>query len=144
MMIQLPKYLLLGFAAILGALALLLWLVFLRPAERKTAQGVITHRIFKPAGEYVQYPAGMRGAFFAPSRIPMAECYVFTIQVNGLAADVAVALNTLAAEEFNVGQVVNIEYQERGFPGIWRRAYVLKMLPNRVQPGTVMQPVKVE
>lgn len=126
-MTQLPKYLLLGFAAILGAFALLMWFAFLRPVERKTAQGVITRKIFKPAGEYVQYPVGMRSAFFAPSRIPIAECYVFTLQVDALAADVGVALNTLAAEEYNIGQKVNIEYQERGLPGIWRRVYVIRM-----------------
>ena len=69
----------------------------------------------------------MRSAFFAPAHIPIAECYVFTVQVDALAADVAVALNTVAAEEFNAGQRVNIEYQERSLPGIWRRVYVLRM-----------------
>ena len=127
MLTQLPKYLLLGFAAIFGALALLMWFVFLRPVERKTAHGVITNKIFKPAGQYVQYPVGLRSAFFAPSRIPIAECYVFTIQVDELAADVGVALNTLAAEGYDVGQRVKIEYQERSLPGIWRRVYVLQM-----------------
>jgi hypothetical protein len=98
-----------------------LWFVFLRPVERKTAQGVITHKIFKPAGQYVQYPVGM------PSRIPIAECYVFTIQVDDLAADVAVALNTLASEEYTVGQKVKIQYEERSLAGIWRRVYVTQM-----------------
>lgn len=120
-------YILLPFAAICAVAALLLWFVFLRPVAVRTAQGVIMHKIFKPAGEYVQYPVGMRSAFFAPSRIPIAESYVFTIQVDEIAADVAVALNTLAAEEFNVGQKVKIEYQERSLPGLWRRVYVLRM-----------------
>ena len=126
-MIKLPAYILLPLAAIFALAALLLWFVFLRPVERKTAQGVITHKILKPAGQYVQYPAGMRTAFFAPSRIPIAECYVFTIQVDDLAADVAVALNTLAAEEYEVGQRVKIQYQERSLPGIWRRVYVMQV-----------------
>jgi hypothetical protein len=125
--IKLPAYILLPLAAIFALAALLLWFVFLRPVERKTAQGVITHKILKPAGQYVQYPAGMRTAFFAPSRIPIAECYVFTIQVDDLAADVAVALNTLAAEEYEVGQRVKIQYQERSLPGIWRRVYVMQV-----------------
>jgi hypothetical protein len=118
---------LLIFAAICAVFALLLWFVFLRPVARKTAQGVITHKIFKPAGQYVQYPVGMRSAFFTPSRIPIAECYVFTIQVDDLAADVAVALNTLASEEYTVGQKVKIQYEERSLAGIWRRVYVRQM-----------------
>ncbi|HXA05582.1 MAG TPA: hypothetical protein VNY30_12120 [Bryobacteraceae bacterium] len=124
---RLPVYILLPFAAICSVVALLLWLVFLRPVERKTAPGIITHKILKPAGQYVQYPVGMRAAFFAPSRIPIAECYVFTIQVDDIAADVAVALNTLAAEEYQVGQTVKIQYEERSLPGIWRRVYVTQM-----------------
>jgi hypothetical protein len=126
-MVAISRYLLVLFAAICGMFAVTMWFVFLRPVERKTAQGVITHKILKPAGQYVQYPAGMRTAFFAPSRIPIAECYVFTIQVDDLAADVAVALNTLAAEEYEVGQRVKIQYQERSLPGIWRRVYVTQM-----------------
>jgi hypothetical protein len=118
---------LLIFAVICAVFALLLWFVFLRPVARKTAQGVITHKIFKPAGQYVQYPVGMRSAFFTPSRIPIAECYVFTIQVDDLAADVAVALNTLASEEYTVGQKVKIQYEERSLAGIWRRVYVRQM-----------------
>jgi hypothetical protein len=124
---RLPINILLIFAAICAVFALLLWFVFLRPVERKTAQGVITHKIFKPAGQYVQYPVGMRSAFFTPSRIPIAECYVFTIQVDDIAADVAVALNTLASEEYTVGQKVKIQYEERSLPGIWRRVYVMQM-----------------
>src|SRR5216684_2590349 len=124
---NLPGIALYLFAAICGVFALLLWFVFLRPVAQKTAQGVITHKILKPAGQYVQYPVGMRSAFFAPSHIPIAECYVFTIQVDDLAADVAVALNTLAAEEYEVGQKVKIQYEERSLPGIWRRVYVTQM-----------------
>ena len=126
-MTSISKYVLFPFAAICGIFILTIWFVFLRPVERKTAQGVITHKIFKPAGQYVQYPVGMRSAFFTPSRIPIAECYVFTIQVDDLAADVAVALNTLAADEYNVGQKVKIQYEERSLPGIWRRVYVTQM-----------------
>lgn len=127
MIAQLPRYLFFAFAGICALLFLVLWFVFLRPVERKTAQGVITHKIFKPAGQYVQYPVGMRSAFFTPSRIPIAECYVFTIQVDDLAADVAVALNTLASEEYTVGQKVKIQYEERSLAGIWRRVYVTQM-----------------
>jgi hypothetical protein len=124
---MLPKNVLFALAAVFALAFIVIWFVFLRPVELRTAQGTITNKIFKPAGQYVQYPVGMRSAFFAPARIPIAECYVFTIRVEDLAADVGVSLNTLATEEFNVGQPVMIQYQERSLPGIWRRVYVLQM-----------------
>jgi hypothetical protein len=124
---SIPAYVLLPFAAVCAVVALLLWLVFLRPADRKVGQGAITRKIFKPAGEYVQYPSGMRDAFLAPARIPTGECYIFAVRVDGLSADAGVALNTLAAEEYEVGQRVSIEYQERGLPGVWKKVYVTRM-----------------
>ena len=126
-MVRLPIYILLPFAAICAVGALVLWLVFLRPVDRKTAQGVITYKIFKPAGQYIQYPVGMRSAFFAPSRIPVAECYVFAVRVDSLAGDVGYALNTVAAQEYEVGQTVKIQYEERSLPPVWRRIYVTNM-----------------
>lgn len=123
----LPKPVLLAFAALCALFALAMWLVFLRPVERRTAQGVITHKIFKPAGHYVQYPVGMRDSFYSPSTIPIAECYVFAIHVDGLPLDVGVSLNTIAAREFEVGQSVNIQYQERSIPLLWKRVYVTQM-----------------
>jgi len=123
----LPKSVLFSFAAICTVAGLLLWLVFLRQVERKSARGTITQKIFKPAGEYVQYPVGMRSAFLAPSRIPIAECYVFVVHADILAADVGVALNTVAAQEYEIGQSVNLQYEERTLPGIWRRVYVIQM-----------------
>ena len=104
-----------------------MWLVFLRPAATKAAQGVITYKVLKPAGQYVQYPTFTGGSFYTPNIIPIAECYVFVIQVDPLAASLGYSLNTVASARFEVGQKVNIQYQERGLPGIWRRIYVTSM-----------------
>ena len=41
--------------------------------------------------------------------------------------DVGYALNTIAAQEYEVGQKVNIQYQERGLPLLWKRVYVAQM-----------------
>jgi hypothetical protein len=123
----LPRYLLFAFAAICALVAAAMWLAFLRPVEQKTAQGLITHKIFKPAGQYIQYPVGMRENFYTPSTIPIAECYVFVIHVDGLESDVGYALNTVAAQDFEVGQKVSIQYQERSLPLVWKRVYVTQM-----------------
>lgn len=125
------KYLLYVFAGICAVFALMMWFVFLRPAVTKTAQGKITEKIFKPAGQYVQYPIRTGGgSFYAPSVVAMAECYVFVIQIDGSSDSVGYSLNTLAAREFEVGQTVRTEYQERGLPGIWHRIYVTKLTGN--------------
>jgi hypothetical protein len=122
------KYLLYVFAGICAVLALMMWVVFLRPAVNRTAQGKITEKIFKPVDQYVQYPTRTSASsFYAPSVISIAECYVFGIQIDGSSDSVGYSLNTLAASEFDVDQKVRIEYHERGFPGIWHRLYVTKM-----------------
>lgn len=116
------------FAVICATFAFLMWFVFLRPAITKTAQGTIISKVFKPAGQYVQYPSPTSGAFYTASVIPLAECYVFIIQADQLQASVGFSVNTLAARQFEIGQQVTIEYQERGLRGIWRRVYVIRML----------------
>jgi hypothetical protein len=124
---KLPPYILLSFAAICAFFGLLIWFVFLRPAATKAAEGVITYKVLKPAGQYVQYPTFTSGSFYTPSIIPIAECYVFVIQVDQLSASVGYSLNTLASGQFNVGQRVNIQFQERDLPGVWHRIYVTGM-----------------
>jgi len=124
---RLPTAVLFTFAAIFAVFAGGMWLVFLRPVERRTAQGTITHKIFKPAGQYVQYPVGMRDSFYSPSTIPIAECYVFAIHLDQPPLDVGYALNSIASRDFEVGQKVNLVYQERSVPFMGRRIYVLQM-----------------
>jgi len=123
----LSKLVLFAFAAIFAVLAIGMWVVFLRPVERRTAQGTITHKIFKPAGQYVQYPIGLRDSFYSPSTVPIAECYVFAIHLDQPSLDVGYVLNTVASGDFEVGQKVNLVYQERSVPFMGRRIYVLQM-----------------
>ncbi|MGO9109810.1 MAG: hypothetical protein ACLP9L_11310 [Thermoguttaceae bacterium] len=117
-------------AAILAFLALGIWAVFLRPVPRRTTRAVIAAKTFKPAGEYWQWQAaGDDRNFRTPTRIPIAECYVFTLRADDLPGDVIYGVNTIAANAFEVGQAVEIQYQKRALPGIWRRYYVLDMKP---------------
>ncbi len=117
------------FAGLLLVFGLAVWFVFLRPVPRETAVGVVTQKTFKPAGQYWQFPTGERSSFFGPTRIPIAECYVFVIQAEGQPLPAAFSLNTVAAEQFAVGQKVAIVYEVRGLPLIWKVACVLEMKP---------------
>jgi hypothetical protein len=118
------------FAGFCAVFALAVWFALLRPAETKSVAGVITSKVYKPAGEYVQYPAGLRrDSFYSPNRIPTAECYIVIIHVDDLHADVGYAANTIEAGNYNVGQAVSLRYQLRGIPGLWRRFFVLGLSP---------------
>ena len=68
---------------------------------------------------------GDRDGFW--TRIPIAECYVFGIRVEGRSAEARIARNTVEAQAFNVGQRVQIEYVEGGLPPIWKRVYLTDM-----------------
>jgi hypothetical protein len=108
--------------------AVSIWFTFLRPVAPKTAVGIIRTKTVKPAGEYWQQPAGARSSFLMATKIPIAECYVFGIQMDGQAGEARVSLNTVAAQAFDVGHRVRIQYVKRGLPLIWKRIYVTDMV----------------
>ena len=114
-------------AAIFALFALLMWFSFLRPVPRETAAGVITKKTFKPAGTYTQYPGGDRSSFYTPAKIPIAEAYIFTIQLTDPPRVAYFVLNTVGSEGFAIGQKVRIEYEMRGFPLMAKRYLVFNM-----------------
>lgn len=116
-------------AGIFLSFAAVIWLVFLRPVPVEKLTGIIRTKVFKPAGEYMQYQPGNRTSFRTPTRIPIEECYVLGIEVEGERDEFKYAVNTTAATRFEVGQRVVIEYQRRGFPPFWRRVYVTDVQP---------------
>jgi len=117
----------LGLALFFAIVAAGIWCVFLRRTPTHSATGRVTGKSFKPAGEYWQPPSGERSGFWTPTRIPIAECYVFEIQLDDRPMKVVYSVNTVAAREFDVGQRVVIEYVERGIPFVWKRIYVSTM-----------------
>jgi hypothetical protein len=123
-------YALLIVAAAFALSAAAISCLFLSPVRTQTAHGVIVSKTFKPAGTYSQYPVGVRPGFRTANEIPIAECYVFEINVDGMPASVHYALNTVASEQFQVGQRVRVEYQQRGIPLLWSRIYILDMKPE--------------
>jgi hypothetical protein len=114
-------------ALLFALIAGLTWFAFLRPVPVQTVVGIIRSKSFKPAGEYWQQPAGNRDSFWTATRIPIAECYIFGIQVDGQVDEARASLNTIESQAFNVGQRVQIEYVERGLPLVWKRVYVTRM-----------------
>ncbi|MDQ3254763.1 MAG: hypothetical protein M3R15_12795 [Acidobacteriota bacterium] len=114
-------------AALFAVLAGVIWLVMLRPVERRTAAGIIATKTFQPASTYSQYQGGADRGFRGSNQIPIAESYVFDIKVEGMAEPVRMSLNTVASKEFEVGQRVRIEYEQRGVPPFWQKAYALEM-----------------
>jgi hypothetical protein len=103
--------------------------LLLQAAEAKTAICIITNKTFKSASSYWQSPSGIRRGFWGPNKIPIAESVVFEIRVEGLSGAVHYTLNTVAANQYNVGQKVQIEYVERAIPLMWRYIYVTEMRP---------------
>ena len=114
-------------AILLAAFALSIWLVFLRPVSQKSAIGMITNKTFQPASTYSQYQGGADRGFRGSNQIPIAESYVFDIKVEGMAEPFRMSLNTVASKEIEVGQRVRIEYEQRGVPPFWQKAYALEM-----------------
>jgi hypothetical protein len=99
-----------------------LWFVFLRPVPIQRATGTVTDKIFKPAGEYAQNRSGSQMSY-----IPIAESYIFIIQIDGSREVVRYSLNRVGSREFDVGKRVQIEFKRRGIPLLWSRLYVLDM-----------------
>jgi hypothetical protein len=110
-------------------IALLAQWALLRPAKPASAVGVITARDYKPASTYVQHPTGLRSGFWRPTRIPLTECHVFRLRVEGLPGEARLALGTQAAQDFEVGQTVRVEYVERGLPLFGKRLLLVDMKP---------------
>jgi hypothetical protein len=108
-------------------LALLIWVVLLRPIPVRNAAGVIRTKTLQPPGVYLQYQPGARGSFRTPTQIPIAEHFELGIEVPGERTPLRYAANTVEGAAFDVGQPVTVEYQERGFLSLWRRVYVLNV-----------------
>ena len=119
---------LLSLSLFLAIIAVSTWLIFLRPVPIHAASGTITNKTFKPAGTYWQYPSdSTRGGFRMATPIPIAEAFVFEIKTDGFEGPIFFSLNTVASENFGIGQRVQIRYRIRGIPLVAKRVYVLDM-----------------
>lgn len=108
--------------------AIVIFLVFLRPAVETTASGTILSLSSKAADTYVQHQSGGSRGFRTPTEIAIAEATILEIKLDDRADPIRYSVNTLAGEEFEVGQRVSVNTQERGFKPIWHRVYVMDVV----------------
>ena len=106
--------------------AALMWFAFIRPVPEETATGRITGRWHKPEGETTVTPSGANRGFRAPIRIPIAEAYIFEIELDG-GDTIGASLNVILGRDFEAGQRVRIRYIRRGIPPFWTRRMVTSM-----------------
>jgi hypothetical protein len=111
------------FAVLTGGI----WVVLLRPVPLKTAMGTIMKRSFEPAGTYWQHRVGVNRGFRTATPIPIAEAYIFEVSVDGFENPFFYSLITVASQAFEVGTRVQVRYQEKSIPFIWKRLYVVDM-----------------
>lgn len=114
-------------AAVLVIFAGLMWYAFLRPVKEETAMGTITAKVYKPAGTTTIQQTGANRGFRSPTVVPVADAYIFQIDVTGLDKPAAIALNTILSRDFEVGQRVRVHYMHRGIPPFWQRIVVTRI-----------------
>src|SRR5512143_502029 len=98
---------LLGFAAAM-------WYGFIRPAPEQTATGRIVAKYHKPEGETVVTFSGANRGFQTPTRIPIAEAYLFDIALDS-GQRIGASLNVVMGRDLQEGQRVRVRYIRRGF-----------------------------
>jgi hypothetical protein len=101
--------------------------VFMRTSQPKTAFGIIRNKIGYGGGTYQQQQVGIDRGFRTPNQIAIAASYTFEVEVEGLTEKARCSLNTIAAEKFEVGQKVRVQYIHKGMKPIWSRVYVTSM-----------------
>jgi hypothetical protein len=114
-------------AAVFALGAVFIGCTFLKTSAPRTGQGVIRSKTGYGGGTYSQQQVGAQRGFRTASSIPIAPSYTFEIEVEGLAEKARCSLNTIAAEKFEVGQKVRVEYIVRGMKPFWSRVYVTSM-----------------
>jgi hypothetical protein len=101
--------------------------VFMRTSQSKSGNGIIRSKVGMGGGTYQQQQVGTDRGFRTPNQIAIAPSYTFDVEVEGLAERARCSLNTIAAQKFEVGQKVRVEYIVRGMKPIWSRVYVTSM-----------------
>ncbi|NJD10276.1 MAG: hypothetical protein FIB01_07465 [Gemmatimonadetes bacterium] len=112
---------LLGFAAAM-------WYGFIRPVPEQTAMGRILAKYHKPEGETVVSISGANRGFQTPTRIPIAEAYLFDVELDG-GQRVGASLNVVMGRDLGEGQRVRVRYIKRGFPPFWSKLMVTALEP---------------
>jgi len=113
-----------GFFALAG---ICIGCLFMRTSSPKSGNGIIRSKTGSGGGTYSQQQVGAQRGFRASTSIPIAPSYIFEVAVEGLPDLARCSLNTVAAEKFDVGQKVGVEYIVRGMKPFWSRVYITNM-----------------
>jgi hypothetical protein len=116
-------------AGLFALAAILIGCAFLKTSPPQTGTGVIRSKTGYGGGTYSQQQVGAQRGFRASTSIPVAPSYTFEVAVEGLPEMARCSLNTVAAEKFEVGQKVRVEYLVRGTKPFWSRVYITNMEP---------------
>lgn len=114
-------------AGVFAFAAVFIGCVFLRTSPSQTGTGIIRIKTGYGGGTYSQQQVGAQRGFRTATSIPIAPSYTFEIEVEGLPDRARYSLDAVAAENFDVGQKVRVEYIVRGIKPIWSRVYATKM-----------------
>src|SRR5512138_684106 len=109
-----PVKFLLIVAGVFALGAVFIGCTFLKTSPAQTGQGVIRSKTGYGGGTYSQQQVGAQRGFRGSTSIPIAPSYTFEVAVEGLPDLARCSLNTVAAEKFDVGQKVRVEYIVRG------------------------------
>jgi hypothetical protein len=113
---------------IIAAVALpaagLLWFMFVRQVPEKSATAVIRSKTFLDAHTITRYPSNIFRQTWTPQQIRINEAFVFGLAVEGQDREALFALDTVSSRVYEVGQTVQVTFEERGLPPIWTRLRV--------------------
>ncbi len=123
MLVRMNPYLLLFVATIGMLLSGVMWYAFVRPVPQISGSGIITSKTFQPAHTIKRFQGGARREVWTEEEIRVPDSYVFQLSLDGLPTTVQYSLDALAAKEYEAGQKVRVQYEERGFPLMSKRVH---------------------
>ena len=122
--------------AVFGALfAGVMWFAFLRQVPEKTVRGRIVEKQPFEARTIVNHHTGEGSLYWNPRINTIPEGILFGVEVTGSPKRFLYGLNSSAAKEFEMGQEVDLTYQERGVPPFWTILAVKTMIPAVPPPA---------
>lgn len=95
-----------------------------------TSDASIIEKNFVDKTVYSRSNSGINRGFQTSTNIPIAEKYIFSLNINNESSVAYYSTNTILAERFNVGQKVSVRYQKKNLFGFWKSIQVLDMELN--------------
>jgi hypothetical protein len=119
-----------GVAAVALVGSGLAYVAFVRPGTRLTGAGVVVAREVLAPEMLSRRTMTPRGPTVAERRIALPARFRYTLRVDGETAPLRYSADTLRIPRLAVGQPVEVRYERRGLPPLWRRAFVEEVRPR--------------